>query len=175
MIDFSLKDTRLDEWSVRKKQIDKKIAPTYNNDGTVKFRIQPWSIWWFDIGENIGTETGCHFTQSDISYLRPCIIISTNNFNNGSSHKKAIIMPLTSVKEDTKVKHFHYKLDCNNYKGFVDRKKRIKYLGLDKDSLVICNDIKTIDTKRLENIIYPELKSEDIENIKDFVKKYFGV
>lgn len=88
MIDFTLKDTRLDEWGNRKKDINKKLAPTHKPDGTVKFRIQPYSIWWFDIGENIGTETSCHFSQNDISYLRPCIIISTNNFNNGSYQKK---------------------------------------------------------------------------------------
>jgi len=174
-VDFTIKDTRLEEWSSRKKTINNKIAPTHHTNGNIKFRLKPWSIWWFDVGENIGTETSCHFSEDKISYLRPCIIISTNNFNNGSSHRKAIIMPLSSVKEDTTVRHFHYPLDCNNYKGYYDKSKRIKYLGLDKNSLVICNDIKTIDTKRLVNMVYPELIENDITNIKEFISRYFGV
>ena len=175
MIDFSLKENRLNNWNEKKKEVQSRININFKDDNVVKFRIQPWSIWWFDIGENIGTETSCHFSQSDISYLRPCIIVSTNNFNKESYHKKVIIMPLTSVKEDAKVKHFHYKLDCNNYKGFFDKKQKLKYIGLEKDSLVICNDIKTIDTKRLYKLIYPSLIEIDINNIKEFVKKYFGV
>jgi mRNA-degrading endonuclease toxin of MazEF toxin-antitoxin module len=175
LVDFNIKNNRLDSWNIKKKTIQNKVSLTHNKNGSVKFRIKPWSIWWFNIGENIGTETGCHFTEDKISHHRPCIIISTNNFNNGSSHKKVMIMPLTSKKENTAVRHFHYELDCNNYQKYYDSSKRIKYLGLDKNSLVICNDIKTIDTKRLESFIYPELEEDDITNIKEFISKYFGV
>jgi len=84
-------------------------------------------------------------------------------------------MPITSKKDNSKIKHFHYELRCKNYKGFFDKQKKIKYLGLEKDSLVICNDIKTIDTKRLENLIYHELKVEDIKELKGFIKKYLGI
>jgi len=35
--------------------------------------------------------------------------------------------------------------------------------------------IKIIDTKRLESLIYPELKVKDIKEIKEFIKKYLGI
>ncbi len=172
---FENKDNRLDSWNSKKKRINNRININHKKDGSVKFRIPPWSLWWFEVGENIGSETSCHFTKEKLTTLRPCIIISTNNFNHATYNKKVIVMPITSKKKNAVIKHFHYELKCENYKGFFDKQKRIKYLGLEKDSLVICNDIKTIDTKRLESLIYPELKIEDIKEVKEFIKKYLGV
>lgn len=51
----------------------------------------------------------------------------------------------------------------------------INYLGLEKDSLVICNDIKTIDTKRLVQHIYPQLNKEDIKGIQRLISKYISI
>jgi len=169
------KNNRLDSWNDKKKQINGKININHKKDGSVKFRIQPWSLWWFEVGENIGSETSCHFSKEKLTTIRPCIVISSNNFNHATYNKKVIVMPLTSKKEKTKIKHFHYELKSEVYKSFFDKQKRIKYLGLEKDSLVICNEIKTIDTKRLESLIYPELKAEDIQKIKEFIKKYLGI
>ena len=174
-MDFTLKENRLDGWNTHKKQIEQRININHKKDGSIKFRIKPWSIWWFDVGENIGTETGCHFSKDKLTTLRPCVVISTNNFHSASYNKKVMIMPFTSKKEDTKVKHFHYELNCDNYKPYFDKKHKIDYLGLNKNSLVICNDIKTIDTKRLLECVYPSIDILDIENIKIFIRKYFGV
>lgn len=63
MVDFTDKNNRLDNWNIHKKDIEKRININHKKDGSIKFRIKPWSIWWFDVGENIGTETGCHFSK----------------------------------------------------------------------------------------------------------------
>lgn len=84
-------------------------------------------------------------------------------------------MPFSSKKDKSKVKHFHYELKAENYIAYFDKKSKIKYSGLSKNSLVICNDIKTIDTKRLAEPIYSELNTIDIDNIKIFIGKYFGL
>jgi len=173
--DFRVKNERLQEWNSIKQAVETRVNINFRANGQVKFRMRPWSIWWFDIGENIGTETSSHFSQEKMSSLRPCVVVSTNNFHTASYNKKIMIMPLTSKKEKTKVKHFHYELKADNYKAYLDKKSHIKYSGLIKDSLVICNDIKTIDTKRIIEPIYDELNKDDIDNIKIFVSKYFGV
>lgn len=175
MVDFTDKNNRLDNWNIHKKDIEKRININHKKDGSIKFRIKPWSIWWFDVGENIGTETGCHFSKEKLTTLRPCVIISTNNFNNASYNKKVMVMPFSSKKDKSKVKHFHYELKAENYIAYFDKKSKIKYSGLSKNSLVICNDIKTIDTKRLAEPIYSELNTIDIDNIKIFIGKYFGL
>jgi mRNA-degrading endonuclease toxin of MazEF toxin-antitoxin module len=172
---FDDKNTRIDTWNNKKKIINKKIGINHKKDRSIKFRIQPWSLWWFEVGENIGTETSCHFTTKDLVTLRPCIIISTNNFNHATYNKKVIVMPITSKKDNSKVKHFHYELKCCDYKNFYDKNKRVSFLGLEKDSLVICNYIKTIDTKRLVEQIYPVILDKDINAIQDFIKKYLSV
>jgi len=161
-----------DKWNEAKKIIENKTNINFKNDGSVKFRIRPWSIWWFEVGENIGTETSCHHYKNTISTQRPCIVISTNKFNNETYNKKVIILPLTSKKTDAKVKHFHYELLSSSYQAI--KQDNIFYKGLEKNSLVICNDIKTIDTKRLLECVYPSLNTLDIENIKVFIRKYFG-
>ena len=148
-MNYDDKNNRLDSWNKKKKTIDQRININHKKDGSVKFRIPPWSLWWFEVGENIGSETSCHFSKDKLTTLRPCIVMSSNNFNHATYNKKVIVMPITSKKENGKVKHFHYELKSKDYQSFYDKKHRKKYLGLEKDSLVICNDIKTIDTKRL--------------------------
>lgn len=169
------KDIRLDIWNTKKKILAKRININYKKDGSVKFRIPPWSLWWFEVGENIGTETSCHFTNENLITIRPCIVISSNNFNHATYNKKVIVMPITSKKGNKSIKHFHYELKASDYQAFYEKKQGKKYLGLAKDSFVICNDIKTIDTKRLIEYIYPKLNEKDICEVKLFVKKYFGV
>ena len=56
-----------DKWNEAKKIIENKTNINFKNDGSVKFRIRPWSIWWFEVGENIGTETSCHHYKNTIS------------------------------------------------------------------------------------------------------------
>ncbi|XOB63567.1 type II toxin-antitoxin system PemK/MazF family toxin [Campylobacterota bacterium DY0563] len=169
------KNTRIDIWNNKKKIINEKISINHKKDGSIKFRIQPLSLWWFELGKNIGTETSCHFTNKKLVTLRPYVIISTNNFNHATYNKKVIVMPITSKKDNSKVKHFHYELVSDNYQSFYNKKRNINYLGLEKDSLVICNDIKTIDTKRLVEQIYPVILDKDIDAVQDFLKKYLSV
>jgi mRNA-degrading endonuclease toxin of MazEF toxin-antitoxin module len=161
-----------DKWNDIKKVIENKTNINFKKDGSIKFRIRPWSIWWFEVGENIGTETSCHHYNNKISTQRPCVVISTNKFINETYYKKVVILPLTSKKENSKVKHFHYELNSNKYKSI--KQDNIFYKGLEKDSLVICNDIKTIDTKRLVEPIYKQLNEMDKENIKKFIKRYIS-
>lgn len=177
MPDFKVKDNRLDNWTVEKKNVENRLNINFKPDKTIKYRIQPWSIWWFDIGENVGTETGGHVYSdpNKVSHRRPCIVISTNTFQNASFNAKVIIMPLTSKKPTTRIRHFHYELKHTNYVGYFDRKRYIRYEGLNKDSLVICNEIKTIDTKRLTQAIYPVLKQEDTDEIQKFIKSYMSI
>ncbi|XPV69983.1 MAG: hypothetical protein ACNI25_05255 [Halarcobacter sp.] len=54
-MNFEDKDNRLDSWNNKKKQINNRININHKKDGSVKFRIQPWSLWWFEVGENIGS------------------------------------------------------------------------------------------------------------------------
>lgn len=181
MADFRIKDDRLVNWTDEKKIVENRLNINFrinvNQETEIKYRITPWSVWWFDIGENVGTETGGHvYTDpSKISHKRPCIVISTNKFHNESFNAKVVIMPLTSKKAFTKIRHFHYELNGKNYQGFFDKNKFIKYEGLNKDSLVICNEIKTIDTKRLTQAIYPALLQNDVTNIQTYIKKYLSI
>lgn len=168
---FLIKDNRLDEWAIRKKVVEAGQHINFDSAGKIKFRIRPWSVWWFEVGENIGTETGSHFNDVKMSSKRPCVIVSNNNFIEASYNKKVVIMPLTSKKPTTVVKHFHYELSSALYVPTVHN--NIHYDGLEKDSLVICNDIKTIDTKRLTEAIYPKLNQTDIDGIKAFLRRYF--
>jgi len=177
MTDFRLKNDRLENWTQEKKVVEGRLNINFKEEKKIKYRIQPWSVWWFDIGENVGTETGGHvYTDPEkVSHKRPCIVISTNNFQNASFNAKVVIMPLTSKKAHTKIRHFHFELDHTKYRGFYDRRKHIRYEGLNKQSLVICNEIKTIDTKRLTQAIYPVLKEEDITDIQSFIKRYISI
>jgi mRNA-degrading endonuclease toxin of MazEF toxin-antitoxin module len=170
---FLIKDNRLDEWAIHKKAVESQKHINIDARGRVKFRIRPWSVWWFEIGENIGTETGSHFDESRMSTKRPCVVVSNNNFIQESYNKKVVIMPLTSKKPTTLVKHFHYELSSGLYLPVSEIHNKMRYDGLEKDSLVICNDIKTIDTKRLIKAIYPKLHEEDIDGIKMFLGRYF--
>lgn len=172
---YDEKNNRLDTWNNKKKKINHRTNINHKKDGTIKFRIRPWSLWWFEVGENIGSETSCHFSKDSISTLRPYVVISSNNFNHATYNKKVIVMPITSKKDDGKVKHFHSELKADDYNSYFDRKSKIEYIGLEKDSLVICNDIKTIDTKRLWKLIYPSLQKNDKENIQRFIKKYISI
>ena len=112
---YDSKNNRLDIWNEKKKQIDKRRNINHKKDGNVKFRIRPWSLWWFEVGENIGSETSCYFLKDKMTSLRPCVVISTNNFNHATYNKKVVVMPLTSKKENGKVKHFHYELKAEKY------------------------------------------------------------
>ncbi|WP_295022703.1 type II toxin-antitoxin system PemK/MazF family toxin [Sulfurimonas sp.] len=170
---FLIKDNRLNEWAVRKKAVEAQHHINFDSAGKIKFRIRPWSVWWFEIGENIGTETGSHFDPLQMSTKRPCVVVSNNNFIQESYNTKVVIMPLTSKKPTTRVKHFHFELFSGLYLPVSEISNRMQYDGLEKDSLVICNDIKTIDTKRLIKAIYPKLHQSDIDGIKVFLRRYF--
>jgi len=44
-MNFDDKNTRIDTWNNKKKIINKKIGINHKKDGSIKFRIQPWSLW----------------------------------------------------------------------------------------------------------------------------------
>lgn len=179
MANFMNKNDRLNNWNDKKKNLENRRNINLRNNGKPLFTIKPWSIWWFNIGENVGTETSSHYDPSDITYIshkRPCLIISTRTFNGtGSFNKKVIVMPLTSLKPTTRIRPFHYKLEHVKYGNCTNLQTKREYNGLGKDSLVICNEIKTIDTKRLTSQLVDVINEEDKLNIQNYIKKYLSI
>lgn len=63
-----------ENWTDEKKIVENRLNINFrinvNQETKIKYRITPWSVWWFDIGENVGTETGGHvYTDPSKQYL----------------------------------------------------------------------------------------------------------
>lgn len=98
-----------------------------------------WSIYWVNIDPTIGSEQ---------SKTRPVLVISDDDIN--KILPVINILPITSHKQGRKV-----------YPNEVLLKK--EQSGLDKDSLVLCYQIRTVDKKRLIKKL-GEVKNDDIRN-----------
>ncbi len=84
-----------------------------------------WSIYLVNLDPTIGSEQG---------KTRPILVISDNDVN--AILPVINILPLTSLKQGRRI-----------YPNEVLLKK--EQSGLDKDSLVLCYQIRTVDKKRL--------------------------
>ncbi|MFW2585557.1 type II toxin-antitoxin system PemK/MazF family toxin [Aliarcobacter butzleri] len=174
-IEKEMKDSinaRLEAWHIKKKEITNKTHPVnkYPNQRII-FDIKPWTLWWFEAGENIGKEIGSHVNE-DNSYFfnRPCIIISTIKSLKDTDDSIVTILPMSTKSSGIGIhKHYVYKLEKEKYP------KKGKFKGLKVDSYVICHQIKTIDTKRLIQMVHERIEEEDIKAIKINMRKYIDI
>lgn len=174
-IENEIKDainTRLDSWHLKKKEIIHKPYPINKNSmQQVVFDIKPWTLWWFESGENIGREIGSHVNDDNTFFFsRPCIIISNVKSLKDTDNNIVTILPMSTKSQGIGInKSYIHKLEKEKYT------KKGKFKGLKVDSYVICHQIKTIDTKRLIQMVHERITEEDIEAIRINIKKYIDV
>ena len=165
-------NARLNSWHREKKEIVHKPHPVNKKPTQEKlFDIKPWTIWWYDSGENVGFETGSH-VNADGSFFfnRPCIVISKINTQLESDHCLVTILPMSSQRErNIRNKRYLHMLKAENYP------KDGKLKGLKKDSYVLCHQIKTIDTKRLKGMNTKRINEDDIKSIREKMKNYIDI
>lgn len=163
---------RLDQWNEIKKVVNQK-KETVNKDevGKVKFDIKPWTIWWFEAGENVGRELGSHLNiDNTCNFRRPCIVISNSKSLADTDHNIITILPMSSKSSELSInKKFIHKLEALKYSKIGGLK------GLKKDSYVVCHQMKTIDTKRLITQVTKRILDEDITQIKEKIKYYIDL
>jgi mRNA interferase MazF len=99
--------------------------------------VMRWSIYWVNLDPTVGSEQG---------KTRPVLVISDDDIN--AILPVINILPITSHKQGRKI----YPNEVLLNKG---------QSGLDKDSLLLCYQIRTIDKKRLIKKL-GEVKNEDI-------------
>lgn len=97
-----------------------------------------WSIYLVNLDPTIGSEQG---------KTRPVLVISDDDVN--AILPVINILPLTSLKQGRRI-----------YPNEVLLKK--EQSGLDKDSLVLCYQIRTVDKKRLIKKL-GEVKNDDTQ------------
>lgn len=167
-----LVNNRIDVWSTKKKEITNKNNPVNKNSVNKKVMdIMPWTIWWFEAGENVGIETGAHVNSDDSFFFnRPCIVVSKLKSQHDSDYSLVTILPMSTKSEGIGVhKKYIHKLEATKYP------KEGKYKGLKKDSYILGHQIKTIDTKRLMTMVTKRIQDEDIEVIRNIIKKYIDI
>lgn len=160
---------RLDDWNEKKKEITHKTHPVNKTDvNKVIFDIKPWTIWWFEAGENIGREIGTHLNNDDTYFFkRPCIVVSKMKAQHDSDHSIVTILPMSTKSEGIGIhKKYIHKLNAIEYP------KDGKFKGLKKDSYVVCHQIKTIDTKRLISMTTKRIQERDIQEIRNIMSNY---
>ncbi|GDX84003.1 endoribonuclease MazF [Methylococcaceae bacterium] len=100
--------------------------------------VMRWSIYLVNLDPTIGSEQG---------KTRPVLVISDDDVN--AILPVINILPLTSLKQGRRI-----------YPNEVLLKK--EQSGLDKDSLVLCYQIRTVDKKRLIKKL-GEVKNDDTQ------------
>lgn len=165
-------DNRFDEWNAKKKLISRKKPVNKNDTNKVIFDIMPWTIWWFEAGENVGHELGTHIDHNANTYRfnRPCLVISKLKSLKDTDDSVVTVIPLSTKSEGIGIhKKYVHLLEATKYpKG--DRLK-----GLSKDSYAICHQIKSIDTKRLISMVHKRINDDDITAIQHKIKKYIDL
>jgi mRNA-degrading endonuclease toxin of MazEF toxin-antitoxin module len=167
-----LVNKRLDKWHIRKKEITHKNNPVNKHDNQkVIFDIKPWTIWWYEAGENVGRELGSHVNDDDTFFFnRPCIVVSKVQSLVDSDHTLLTILPMSTKSEGIGIhKKYIHKIDADKYP------KDGKLKGLNKTSYVVCHQIKTIDTKRLISMRTNRIDEDDIVTIRNKMKKYIDI
>lgn len=113
-------------------------------------QVNQGEIWYCDLGYNIGTEK---------NKCRPVLVISNNKLNNS---EKVVVVCITDAKGKTNQQD----LPCQDswyllYSATVDEDKKLKpgriikpnntaYSFLEKDSMVQCEEIKSVSKSRLD-------------------------
>lgn len=165
-------NVRIHEWTEKKKELIHLNNPVNKNSMNIKIMdIMPWTIWWFNAGENIGREAGAHVNANDTFFFnRPCIVVSKLKTQHDSDHTLVTILPMSSKSEGISLdKTFIHKLNKEDYP------RKGKYKGLNKDSYVVCHQIKTIDTKRLMNMVTKRIEQDDIDEIRNKLRMYLDI
>ena len=158
MNEIELKKSELDTWNEQKKL---EATCALNNAHTLDERhFRAGSIFWADLGENVGYE---------INKNRPVLILSGEHFNRGT----ATVAPLTG----------NGRLDCPEKitkTQFIVYKNDIQQLSLDeadkiKDaSLVKVEQVRTISAARIGGKI-GYISTDQFEKIKLRVRKLFDL
>lgn len=102
-------------------------------------KINKWTIWRANLDPVIGSEQG---------KSRPVLIISEDDIN--SILNIVNIVPITSRKQGRIIYPNEVLLSANTY-------------GLDKESIALCHQIRTIDKARLMKK-YGQITSKEIQN-----------
>lgn len=166
-------NNRLDSWNIEKKDITHKNETVNKTSlGKVKFDIKPWTIWWFEAGENIGRELGSHVNCGEsFNFRRPCIVVSKLKTLEDTDHNIITVLPMSTKSDGLGIhKKYIHKLESRNYPKTSKFNK-----GLKIDSYVVCNQIKTIDTKRLISQTTTRILENDIKSIKEKIKFYIDI
>lgn len=100
--------------------------------------IEKWSIWQANLDPVVGSEQG---------KTRPVLIISENDIN--LLLNTINIIPLTSRKPGRVIYPNEVLIPVGNY-------------GLDKDSVALCHQIRTIDKRRLMKL-YGKVNDQGIQ------------
>lgn len=101
-------------------------------------KINKWSIWRANLDPVVGSEQG---------KSRPVLIISEDDIN--SLLNIVNIVPITSRKKDRIIYPNEVLLSAGN--------------GLDKESIALCHQIRTIDKNRLSRK-YGQITSKEIQS-----------
>lgn len=162
-------NTRLDDWNIKKKEISHKIPTNKHDNSTVKFDIKPWTIWWYQAGENIGLEAGSHVNaDGSYSFFRPCIVVSHQTCLDKTNGSIVIVIPLGTKSLGVGTEGL-YKIEASNY----PKTKRLN--GLKSDCYAFCHHIKSIDTKRLMNQSTDRMIKDDIVAIKKEITYFIDI
>lgn len=165
-------DERFDEWNNKKKTISKKKPVNKDDRNKVILDVMPWTIWWFEAGENIGYELGTHVDHHHNTYKfnRPCIVISKLKSLKDTDDSVVTVLPMSTKSEGVGIhKKYVHLLEAEKYP------KNGRFKGLSKDSYVICHQIKSIDTKRLISMVHKRINDDDVESIQHKIKKYIDL
>lgn len=139
------KQRKLDSWAVSKDTLAQEWIKLNNNERN-KFYGQG-QVVMCEFGENIGYE---------ICDWRPVLVISDNWYNKNG---QVVVVPLTKNNRQQKT---HYIL------------KKNKYDFLTFDSTAKTEQIKSISTIRLRNII-GKINDEDLSRVKVRLKTLFNI
>lgn len=94
--------------------------------------FKPREVWWASVGLNVGSEQN----GKDEKFQRPVLVL--RKF--GQHIFWAI--PLTSKKKNNK---YRFEIKYKEYSENIDG----KWIGEDKDGIIILNQLKTMSSKRL--------------------------
>ena len=132
-----------------------KIQERFDRNNQSRVRYPRGSVYACYFGENIGHE------KSRLE-ARPCLIVSSNGINFKSSN--VIVVPLSKdIKfKDTSRTALKYEWH------YVLRKS--KYIRLNFDSVVQCEDIRCVSKSRMGTYI-TSIDSSDMDEIKKRLKK----
>ncbi|WP_225743668.1 type II toxin-antitoxin system PemK/MazF family toxin [Marinilactibacillus sp. Marseille-P9653] len=141
-----LKIKKLRSWSPRKEILSSNWEDLSDNAKNRYFR--QGQVVMCELGENLGYE---------ISNSRPVLIVSDSKFNSAG---QVIVIPLTkNIRDHVRT---HYTL------------KKEKYNFLTFDSCVKTEQVKSISTVRLKNVI-GFVKTEDMTGVKARLKTIFAI